>query len=362
MVIFFQKAKNNNSGFELYNLKSTIREIDQIIVKYNYKRIIVQFPDGLLGYVCKTIINHLRELKVEIILAGDPSFGACDLPTHQAELFKVEAIFHFGHSSFAFSLSSWQEITGITIHYFPVEANVEIRWDLISKKILSLNWNSIGIITTIQHTSILNQAQSYFNILNINVSIHKEGQILGCNQNRAVYLAGKVDGFLVIAGGNFHASPVVVATNRPTLRYDPFNLEFKLFDDNYKNSYLKQRYAMILKARKAKNWGVLLSIKSGQFPSDQGKKIIKLLEKAGKNAVTVPMYKIDPNHLINFEHIEAWVINLCPRIATDDYVSFRKPIITSRELLVALDIMSWEHFINPKIRLDSSEHLLMLET
>ena len=96
----------------------------------------IQFPDGLLGNVCKTIISHLRNLNVEIILAGDPSFGACDLPTHQAELFKVETIFHFGHSSFAFPLSTWQQRTGISIHYFPIEANVFTPFEHTIKNII----------------------------------------------------------------------------------------------------------------------------------------------------------------------------------------------------------------------------------
>ena len=59
---------------------------------------------------------------------------------------------------------------------------------------------------------------------------HKEGQILGCNQDRATKIANRVDGFLVIAGGDFHASPIVTATNRHTLRYDPFRESIKIFD------------------------------------------------------------------------------------------------------------------------------------
>ena len=54
-----------------------------------------------------------------------------------------------------------------------------------------------------------------------------------------------------------------------------------------------------------------------------------MIEKAGKTAILIPMNRIDPNHLINFNDIDAWVINLCPRIATDDFVSFNKPIFPS---------------------------------
>jgi 2-(3-amino-3-carboxypropyl)histidine synthase len=314
----------------------------------------LQFPDGLLGEFCSQIINYFQSKNIEVLIAGDPSYGACDLPIHQAELLSVDAVIHFGHSTFAFPPPK----SGIPIHYISVDVQVDIKWNLIHQEIQKLGWKSVGIVTTIQHTSILKQANQ-LTASGIQVKVHKEGQILGCNQNRAMKIAKQVDGFLVIAGGNFHASPIVVATNRSTLRYDPFNLEFKLYNKHFRDDYLKKRYAMIIKAREAKTWGVLLSMKSGQISNDHGKKLVKMLREAGKQVITVPMYRIDPHHLTNFEKIDAWVINLCPRIATDDFISFNKPILTTRELAVALGVLSWERFINSLT--DNEEHLLILE-
>jgi 2-(3-amino-3-carboxypropyl)histidine synthase len=148
-----------------------------------------------------------------------------------------------------------------------------------------------------------------------------------------------------------------VATGRPTLRFDPFSQEFQLFDIKYKDSYLKKRYAQITKAKEAKTWGVLISLKSGQKPADNGKRIVNLLTNAGRKAILVPMFRIDPNHLINFHKIDAWVINLCPRIATDDFVSFNKPILTARELMVTLGLLNWDTFINPL----GEDQLLVIE-
>lgn len=343
----------------MYKFEKSFRFIDKILEENNYSRILLQFPDGLLGEFCTKIIKYL-ENKIEFILSGDPSYGACDLPTHQATIFEVDAIFHFGHSTFAFPSSKWQSNTGILIYYFPVEADVIIQWDKISKKILEMGWKTVGLITTIQHSSIINQAQQWLSKDNIKPIIHRKGQILGCNQDRAMKIANKVDGFLVIAGGDFHASPIVIATNRPTIRYDPFNISFKIFDQNYRNLYLKKRYAMILKARDAKIWGILLAVKSGQLPSDHGQSILKLIQKHGRIGIIIPMTRIDPSHLINMELIDAWVINLCPRIATDDFISFSKPILTTRELAVALGTLSWERFAKPNPEFE--EQLLILES
>ena len=119
---------------------------------------------------------------------------------------------------------------------------------------------------------------------------------------------------------------------------------------------MKKRFAQITKAKEAKTFGVLVSLKSGQKPADNGLRLVNLLTKAGKRAILVPMFRIDPNHLINFNQIDAWVINLCPRIATDDFVSFNKPILTARELMVVLGLLNWEIFANPA----GEEQLLVL--
>ncbi|MFW9930023.1 MAG: diphthamide biosynthesis enzyme Dph2 [Candidatus Thorarchaeota archaeon] len=317
-------------------------------------KILIQFPDGLLGETFEKVVKLLDEYGIESIIAADPSYGACDLPISLAEILKIDIIFHFGHSTFAFPPP--KEFHG-KIYYFPVEANVKIDWQAIKNEIIKLNWKKIGLLVTIQHINLFAEATKAFEDANIVVRQHKEGQILGCNQDRAVKIMSDVDGFLVIAGGDFHASPVVVTTNKPTVRYDPFNGSFKVFDHKYRQKYLAKRFAMIEKARSANNWGILLSAKSGQLSRDHGNRLKLLLERNGRKAKIFLMHRIDLNHLINFETIDAWVITLCPRIATDDYVNINKPILTSREVSVVVGDLDWEKFIFPS----SEEHFLTIE-
>lgn len=326
----------------MYKTDTVKEEIDSVLKENNYTRIILQFPDGLLDTFLYEINSFLEE-KVEVIIAGDPSYGACDLPTVQAQIMNADAIFHFGHSTFAFPPPN----IDIAIHYFTVEADVQINWQKILDELKEYEWKKIGLLTTIQHTSVLNDINNYRSADSPEFMMHKEGQILGCNQNRASVIAKDVDAFLVLAGGNFHASPVVVATGKPTLRFDPFSQEFQLFDQVYRETYLRKRYALITKAKEAKTFGVLVSLKSGQKQADNGKRLVNMITRAGKKAILIPMFRIDPNHLINFHKVDAWVINLCPRVATDDFVSYNKPILTARELLVCLGMLDWEIFSNP---------------
>ena len=232
----------------MYKINTTKNEIAETLKNHTYKKIILQFPDGLLDTFLDEIVIFLEENGIEVIVAGDPSYGACDLPTVQAELLQVDAIFHFGHSTFAFPPPQ----IGIGIHYYSVEADIVINWLKILEEIKKYNWRKIGLLTTIQHTSIMEEIKEFTKKGSLEFFMHKEGQILGCNQNRATIIAKEVEAFLVIAGGNFHASPVVVATGKPTLRFDPFSQEFFLFDSSYRDNYLKKRYALITKAKEAK--------------------------------------------------------------------------------------------------------------
>ena len=284
-------------------------------------------------------------MEVEPVISSDPSYGACDLPTDAAERLGIDVIFHFGHSTFVFPTP--KTFSG-SVHYFPVEANISVPWDILVGEIRSKSWTRVGLLLTVQHLRLAQEARQRLGTAGITIEIYREGQILGCNYDRGIRIAPLVDGFLVIAGGDFHAGPVVIATGKPTIRYDPFNGSKKFFGNDYRNQYLAKRYAMIQKAKEAKNWGVLLSTKSGQMPADNGKRIIGMLKKAGLNATPFMMSRIDPLHLTNFETIDAWVISLCPRIATDDYISFNKPILTTRELSVVLGDMQWLDFISPK--------------
>ncbi|MHA1989524.1 MAG: diphthamide biosynthesis enzyme Dph2 [Candidatus Hodarchaeales archaeon] len=339
---------------EIYDIDYNLieKEINKLVTKP--KTILLQFPDGLLGPPQQKVVNFLTELGIDSVISADPSYGACDLPTFHSEFLKTDLIFHFGHSTFAFPppLKFKEKIV-----YFPVKVNIDIKWMKIVREIKNLGWNNVGLLTTIQHSNLFDFGKKIFNDHALTLLHHKEGQILGCNQDRATKIADKVDGFLVIAGGDFHASPIVIATNRPTIRYDPFRENIKLFDEKFKNKYLSQRYAQIEKARKAKNWGVLLSSKSGQMPKDQGKRLINMLMKFGVNVTPFIMNRVDFNHLVNFTTIDAWVITLCPRLATDDYINLKKPILTSRELSVLVGDLSWERFITPQ----HEEHLLTIE-
>ena len=72
---------------------------------------------------------------------------------------------------------------------------MQINWQKILEELKNYNWKKIGLLTTIQHTSILNEIQNYRTENSPEFIMYKEGQILGCNQNRAAAIARDVDAF-----------------------------------------------------------------------------------------------------------------------------------------------------------------------
>ena len=80
--------------------------IDQIIgkilrnIKPEYKRILIQLPDGLKPYSLDIVRRIYEEIEdIEIYIWFGSSFGACDIPIW-LKIYSFDAIYHIGHSRF----------------------------------------------------------------------------------------------------------------------------------------------------------------------------------------------------------------------------------------------------------------------
>ncbi|MHA2295214.1 MAG: diphthamide biosynthesis enzyme Dph2 [Candidatus Hodarchaeales archaeon] len=318
------------------------------------KKVIFQFPEGLAGKFIvesgiKGIIDDKQEepAKVNIYISGDPCYGYCDLPIDQAKNLGADMVLHFGHNDFGFSVPS-----GIQVHYFKVDYIIDIGENLeqLANKV---KWKNTGLIATVQHIKQLEEwKEQLVNKLKLSVKIPGNGQVLGCNYSNPLQIAKQVDGFLLVAGGDFHAKQVPVTTGKPCLRLDPFTGDIKLFGEAFIKQYLNKRYAAILKAKKAKNVGIIVSLKPGQFRKKEIKRIQERLSKCNIpfNIYRFPVNQIIPEILDNYSWIDVWTIDRCPRLALDDSLRFIKPILTFSELEVAAGIKPWEETLPPGVK------------
>ena len=206
------------------------------------------------------------------------------------------------------------------------------------------------MVTTIQHVHTLKTAQELLVNAGKTVLIGSSnkmlysGQIIGCNYNNAKSIAKEVDAFIFIGGGRFHALGVALNTNKPTILADPFSEEALLMD-NQVSKLLQQHWISIEKAKNAKIFGILVSLKPGQENFSAALEIKGLIEKLGKSAIIILINEILPETLMEFPTIDAYVNTACPRLSFDAPLKFLKPVLTINEFKVLSGEFSWKDMI-----------------
>ncbi len=74
-----------------------VNEIVKKILKKGYKRVVLQFPDGLKPLAVKIAKEVEEKTNAEVFIWYGSNFGACDVPIW-LKLYRFDAIFNIGHS------------------------------------------------------------------------------------------------------------------------------------------------------------------------------------------------------------------------------------------------------------------------
>jgi 2-(3-amino-3-carboxypropyl)histidine synthase len=316
--------------------------IKKEIERYGAKRVLLQMPQGLKPEATK-LAQVVEQAGAVPIISSDPCYGACDIALTEAEGLGVDLVVHFGHAK----MVKEGKIPAI---YIETHAKIEIQQALTAALPLLENYTKIGLTTSIQHIDALTDAKQFLVGAGKTVQVSDAGhlphpgQVIGCNYSNAKIIADRVDAFLFIGGGIFHALGIALGTNKPTIIADPYdNRAYSITDQA--DRLLKQRYASIMEARPAKTIGVLVGVKLGQRHLDQALKAKTAIEKSGRSAYILAGREITPDALMEFQNIDAFVNTACPRISLDAPGKFQKPILTFNELMVALGETEWNDMI-----------------
>lgn len=313
--------------------------VKQEILKLKAKRVLIQLPEGLKPEA--TLLAKIIEKSGALpIISADPCYGACDLATVEAESLSVDLIIHYGHSK----LLKYERVP--TIY---VEARATMNVNAAVEKALPVleNWQKIGLTTTVQHVQTLDDVREILLRAGKTVVIgdagrlNYPGQVIGCDYSNAKSIANDVEAFLFIGGGKFHALGVALSTSKPTIVADPY--EKRAYSvDKEAEKIIKQRWASIEEAKKAKVFAVLVGLKSGQKKLEEALDVKKKLEESGKTACLFVAKEVTPEVLMEFPTVEAYVNTACPRVSLDDASKFQKPVLTINEALVVIGELSWE--------------------
>ena len=330
----------------MLNYDFRLDEVVQKIKEMNAKAVGIQFPEGLKIHAVRVAEKIENETDAVVIISGDPCYGACDVSdTHMEGL--VDLIVHFGHIEFPIEYK---------VPVLFIEAYSKIDIDNVLKKSLPFleNYKKIGLVTTIQHLTLISQISDFLAGSGKEVVMKegagtRKGQVLGCNFSAIKDV--DADAFLFIGSGNFHALGITLFTEKPVFIADPYMNEVRTIDE-FRDRILRIRFARITKASDAQKFGIIVSSKRGQFRLDLAKSLKKMIDKEKREAFIIMLDNVSPDLLIPYMDLDAFVVTACPRVAIDDASMYKKPLLTPKELEIVLNKREWEDY-----KIDEIEHV-----
>jgi 2-(3-amino-3-carboxypropyl)histidine synthase len=315
-----------------FSSPEAISDLVRKIRERNAERVALQFPEGLKRKAAG-IARALNEAGIGVVISGDPCYGACDLDLDL--LAGVDLLVHFGHAPV-------DEREGVLYIYVRYDFDVAV----LDRVLPLLGADTIGLVTTVQHTHLIEAMASYLRENGISCTVGKgggrtplPGQILGCSFEAARATGARE--ILYVGTGVFHALGVHLATGARVVAFDPYSGTAEVVDAS---RLLRKRYVLIEKAREAESIGILLSKKSGQKRSDLAERLASLSDAA----FIIAMQEITPDALLNLG-FDVYVNTACPRLAYDDQVRFPAPVLSPPEFEIACGVRSWDDYIIDEI-------------
>jgi 2-(3-amino-3-carboxypropyl)histidine synthase len=101
---------------------------------------------------------------------------------------------------------------------------------------------------------------------------------------------------------------------------------------NQNEQFMRKRFALKELAKDAKNYAILVSTKKGQENMKTAIELEKKIRAGGKNAILLVSDLIRPDYYLGMG-FDCFICTACPRIAYDDHLQFRAPVISMDEAI-----------------------------
>ncbi len=313
-------------------LSNDISDLVRQLQERGAKRIALQVPAGLkrraAGYA-----SDLRDAGFDVIISGDPCYGACDLALNTLD--QADLLVHIGHAPV-----DAQE----NVIFLPFEVGFEPG--VLENAIPLLKGKTIGLVTTIQHVHLIPAMETFLRQRGIEVRVSegrgrtpRRGQVLGCSFTAAREV--QADEILFVGTGLFHPIGIAIATGLRVIALDPLTGTAQEVSGD---AHLRRRFAVIEKARGATTIGIIVSTKSGQHRMDLARRLAALVP----NTVIVTMNEVSPDELLNLG-FDCYINTACPRLAYDDQVRFPVPVLSPQEFEILSGIRRWDQYMIDEI-------------
>lgn len=319
--------------FELERIKRLIKE-------RGARRVGLQLSAGLKRVAPGIATDISDATGAEVIISGNSCYGACDIDEKLAGI--VDLLFHFGHTEFkkgGFIKEASKSVYSLQkkVVFIELRSSVDVM-PVVEKAVATIKGDSVGLVATVQHVHTLGAAKKMLARMGKEVVIGKsnklkyEGQVLGCDFSSAVV---SCDEILFVGSGTFHPAGIALYTGKRVIAADPFTTQINILEAD---ALRKKRYLAIEKALDAKSFGLLISMKSGQFNLGEAIALRSRALDKGLTAFLIAMDEITEEILLGFK-VDAFVNTACPRLA-EDFGQFK--VISCKEFEVVLGERSWD--------------------
>jgi 2-(3-amino-3-carboxypropyl)histidine synthase len=310
-------------------LSSDISDLVRQLKERGAHTIALQFPAGLkrraAGYA-----DALRQAGFTVIVSGDPCYGACDLSLGLLRDGDADVLIHVGHAPV-------DHQPDVIFLPFPVDFAIRV----LDNALPLLKGPATGLVTTVQHAHLIPAMEDYLCSRGIDIRVADgsgrtplRGQVLGC-----CFTAARETGapeILFVGTGVFHPVGIALSTKARVIALDPLAGTAGIVSGD---TLMRRRFAVIEKARGAKNIGILVSTKTGQRRMELARKLAAL----SRDAVIVPLQEITPDELLDLG-FAAYVNTACPRLAYDDQVRFPAPVLSPQEFEILCGVRTWDEY------------------
>ncbi|CAG9476143.1 diphthamide biosynthesis protein 1, putative [Plasmodium vivax] len=390
-----KKCFPENYNFEIYKC------ID-IILREQFKNIVLQLPEGLLiwGLYISEILYFFCECVEDVIILGDVTYGGCCIDDYTSEKLGCDLIIHYGHSCLI-------PLTVTKIRCIYVFVDIKLNSSHLVETIKK-NFNKSDIVLllgTIQFSCLVHNVHSILkreNYFDLFLPIPQvlpltKGEVLGCTSPNLYHflyehvvgkeqpsqngrsLSGAAQGekypsgdippkdgnncqhseaFIVneckrflqnnqvkivfIADGRFHLESLMI--HNPDFsfyRYNPFNKVITNEKYNYR-LFHEIRKNEIKKCSNCKSVCIILSTLGRQGNVNILQNILNLLKQKNISFFILLLSEIFNEKLALFKNVDVFIQIGCPRLSIDWGNYNSKPLLNSYEAYVFLQAVKYK--------------------
>ncbi len=325
--------------------KVSFNEIRDFILRTGAKKVLVQAPDGLKT-LYGDIEEYLRGLDVEPVFSGNPFYGSCMISVEEIRSIGADAVIHIGHNRYPY-LRSEPPAPVLYIPAYYIEDALPSVLGEITSILREKDLSRIGVAASIQHVHRIEylreelEKKGYTVYIGSPASPHMlPGQVLGCDYTAMLSIRDRVDGYIVVAGGEFHALGACLATQgrKTVIHADPYRGEARDYTSTCTKIIAKRIYLVSTLINKYPHKAAIVT--SPYLGQHRPRLIQVLREKLSAKNIETRIYSA---HLVGTDVLAAidneyspdvFIVTSCPRLPIDDLAGYHKPVITPGEAVM----------------------------